>query len=431
LNANTLRNEKYSTDPGVVIMPDLSKIRYGSKLLLRYRGNDISCIFISEEKGVLTVKLENGYNAAFLADSIEIISSEPPRTSRKKVNGGRTVESGVSILSTGGTITSKIDYSTGAVSPSEDIDWVLENAGMESGKETIDFRIIESVLSENMAPTHWIRIASAIKDKMEKGNGIVVFHGTDTMSYTASAISFMFESQTRPIIFTGSQRSSDRPSSDSYLNVEGSIAFARSNLGEVAVAMHRNSSDDEISAIRAVRSRKMHTSKRNAFRAMDEREIAIYSSRKINFVSDYRKISDQVQVFTKLETNVGMIYFYPGISTSDFESICTGKRAVIIMGTGLGHVSEELIGSIGRITREGTRFVMTSQCFSGNVNPYVYSTGRRLMESGVIYLQNMLPEVALVKAMYVLGKYDGNEFEKRMSENVRGEINSRLLEGSA
>ncbi|MCL4327783.1 MAG: Glu-tRNA(Gln) amidotransferase subunit GatD, partial [Candidatus Thermoplasmatota archaeon] len=342
----------------------------------------------------------------------------------------RVVESGISILSTGGTITSKIDYSTGAVSPSEDIDWVLENAGMESEKETIDFSIIESVLSENMTPSHWIRIASGIKEKMEKGNGIVVFHGTDTMSYTASAISFMFESQTRPIIFTGSQRSSDRPSSDSYLNVEGSIAVAKTNLGEVAIAMHRNSSDGEISVIRAVRSRKMHTSKRSAFKAIDEKEIAFYDDKKVNFVSGYRKVSDKIEVFSELEQKVGMIYFYPGITPSDFESISSGKRSMIIMGTGLGHVSEELIGSIRRLIRDGTRFVMTSQCFSGNVNPYVYSTGRKLREAGVMYFQNMLPEVAFVKSMYVLGKYDDDEFEKRMSENIRGEINSRITERS-
>ena len=411
-------------------MPDFSKTKYGSKLLLRYKGIDIPCTFINVEKGILTVKLENGYNAAFLDDSIELINYEPPRAARKNDNRSRVVESGISILSTGGTITSKIDYSTGAVSPSEDIDWVLENAGMESEKETIDFSIIESVLSENMTPSHWIRIASGIKEKMEKGNGIVVFHGTDTMSYTASAISFMFESQIRPIVFTGSQRSSDRPSSDSYLNVEGSIAVAKTNLGEVAIAMHRNSSDGEISVIRAVRSRKMHTSKRSAFKAIDEKEIAFYDDKKVNFVSGYRKVSDKIEVFSELEQKVGMIYFYPGITPSDFESISSGKRSMIIMGTGLGHVSEELIGSIRRLIRDGTRFVMTSQCFSGNVNPYVYSTGRKLREAGVMYFQNMLPEVAFVKSMYVLGKYDDDEFEKRMSENIRGEINSRITERS-
>ena len=409
-------------------MPDFSKTKYGSKLLLRYKGIDIPCTFISVEKGILTVKLENGYNTAFLDDSIELINSEPPRAARKRENSSRNVESGISILSTGGTITSKIDYSTGAVSPSEDIDWVLENAGMESEKETIDFSIIESVLSENMTPSHWIRIASGIKAKMENGNGIVVFHGTDTMSYTASAISFMFESQNRPIVFTGSQRSSDRPSSDSYLNVEGSIAVAKTNLGEVAIAMHRNSSDGEISVIRAVRSRKMHTSKRSAFKAIDEKEIAFYADKKVNFVSGYRKISDKIEVFTELEQKVGMMYFYPGITPTDFESISSGKRSMIIMGTGLGHVSEELIGSIRKLIRGGTRFVMTSQCFSGNVNPYVYSTGRKLREAGVMYFQNMLPEVAFVKAMYVLGKYDDDEFETRMSENIRGEINSRITE---
>ncbi|MGC8505696.1 MAG: Glu-tRNA(Gln) amidotransferase subunit GatD [Thermoplasmata archaeon] len=411
-------------------MPDFSKTKYGSKLLIRYKGTDIHCTFISVEKGILTVKLENGYNAAFLEDSIELINSEPPRAARKKDTGTRVVESGISILSTGGTITSKIDYSTGAVSPSEDIDWVLENAGMESEKETIDFSIIESVLSENMTPSHWIRIASGIKEKMERGNGIIVFHGTDTMSYTASAISFMFESQTRPIVFTGSQRSSDRPSSDSYLNVEGSIAVAKTNLGEVAIAMHRNSSDVEISVIRAVRSRKMHTSMRSAFKAIDEKEIAFYADKNVNFVSSYRKVSDKIELFTRLEQKVGMVYFYPGITSSDFESISNGKRSMIIMGTGLGHVSEELIGSIRGLIRNGTRFVMTSQCFSGNVNPYVYSTGRKLRDAGVMYFQNMLPEVAFVKSMYVLGKYGDEEFETRMSENIRGEINSRITERS-
>lgn len=409
-------------------MSDLGSIKFGAAIRFRYRNTVLSGTFIGIENGIVTIKLANGYNAGFLPDSIEILEHSEVKAERKKEPTRKAEGAKISILSTGGTIASRVDYTTGAVKPSEDIDWLLESAAFNrnGSRLTAEFRIIENILSENMKPSNWIAIARKIKTDLDAGRSVVVLHGTDTMTYTASAMAFMFRSLSHPVVFTGSQRSSDRPSSDSFLNVEGAVSVSSSNLGEVAIAMHSSPSDDCISAMRAVRTRKMHSTRRDAFKPIEEGPMGKYSNGKLEMYGEYRPLSGESTLDDRLEQSVTMTYFYPGLSAGDFESMASGKKAVVIMGTGLGHIADDLLQSIRRLSRDGTEFMMTSQCIYGRVNPFIYSTGRNLSDAGVTYLGDMLSEVAYVKSMYVLGNFPADRFRELMTSNLRNELLERL-----
>ncbi|MHB1708189.1 MAG: Glu-tRNA(Gln) amidotransferase subunit GatD [Thermoplasmataceae archaeon] len=411
-------------------MVDWTDVVFGSAIKFSYSGTEYGGIFIHCDDDIVTVKLSNGYNLALQRDQIRLVkiiskgtengeSAAQQKPAREKIGNARKKH--VSLLATGGTIASKVDYKTGAVSPSEDISFISDRVkDVEVSPETID-----NILSENITPEKWIYMAGKIRDSLNRSDGCVVFHGTDTMSYSASAISFIFSEQTGPIVFVGSQRSSDRPSSDAFMNAEGAIHMATTDFGEVGIAMHGNLSDESILMHRAVRSRKMHTSRRDAFRSIGESEIGMYSQGSVRLTNPYRKTGVKNEIKPKLDPSVSMIYFYPSLSVEDFEGMIAKKKAVIIMGTGLGHVSHSLLPSITQAVKEGTKILMTSQCLYGSVNLNVYSTGRDLIGAGIIPLRNMLPEVALVKAMYVLGNYAEEQFEEMMRENLRGEIIER------
>ncbi len=394
----------------------------GQKVDFSYKGADYTGTFISSSDDAITVKLGSGYNITLNRDSFKVIKEYPPESlekdSRTEINQ-ECGEDGICILTTGGTIGSSVDYKTGAVKPVKDISY-LYNFVNNIDQFKLYHENIENMLSENVDAGKWLTFARKARDAMKKGNSVIIFHGTDTMQYSASALSFMFEEQTEPVIFTGSQRSSDRPSSDAFLNIEGSIHFASMEMGEVGISMHTGTSDDSVSLYRGTRTRKMHTSSRNAFISIGEPCMAKYSNGKVSQESYIKKPSENIVLKDRLDENVGLIYFYPGMRGEDFYNLSYNKKAVIIMGTGLGHVSSGILAVIKKLSKE-TAFFMTSQCIYGNVNMNVYSTGRDLLDAGVIPLGNMLAETAMVKAMYILGNYP-DDLNKLMKTNMKGEI---------
>ena len=394
----------------------------GQKVDFSYKGADYTGTFISSSDDAITVKLGSGYNITLNRDSFKVIKEYPPESlekdSRTEINQV-CGEDGICILTTGGTIGSSVDYKTGAVKPVKDISY-LYNFVNNIDQFKLYHENIENMLSENVDAGKWLTFARKARDAMKKGNSVIIFHGTDTMQYSASALSFMFEEQTEPVIFTGSQRSSDRPSSDAFLNIEGSIHFASMEMGEVGISMHTGTSDDSVSLYRGTRTRKMHTSSRNAFISIGEPCMAKYSNGKVSQESYIKKPSENIVLKDRLDENVGLIYFYPGMRGEDFYNLSYNKKAVIIMGTGLGHVSSGILAVIKKLSKE-TAFFMASQCIYGNVNMNVYSTGRDLLDAGVIPLGNMLAETAMVKAMYILGNYP-DDLNKLMKTNMKGEI---------
>ena len=401
----------------------------GDFLEIKYGHSVMKGTYISHEKDLLIIKLENGYNLSIPSSSIEIMSHVPQKKpSGNSENGSSRIGGGethITIITTGGTIASRVDYSTGAVKPVKDLEFLASSIPGITGRFTLQLSEYGEILSENMKPENWISLARATRDSMKKSDGIIITHGTDTMSYTSSALAFMFEEQTSPVIFVGSQRSSDRPSSDAFLNFRGALEFSSTDFGEVGIAMHDTTSDTGIALHRSVRSRKMHTSRRDAFRTIGSRPLGFSGPEGTVLRQDYRKISEEIKFSDSIDSRVALIYFSPTLAPEDLENIVSGRHAAVLMGTGLGHVSTDLVDAIKKSVKDGLKIMMTSQCINGSVNMNVYSTGRILKDAGVISMGSIIPEVAYVKAMYVLANYPAEEFEKRMKENLRGEILAR------
>lgn len=405
---------------------------FGARLRIEHEGQVLDVTFIKRDGDELVFKLPSGYNVRFSFKTVKLVEIlEESHGNSKHAMEVATIGSGprkISLLSTGGTISSKVDYATGAVKPTEDISFILDSIRDIKEKITLKANIIDSILSENMKPDNWIRTGRLVSRALDEEDAVVLLHGTDTMSYTASALAFMFEKQRGPIILTGSQRSSDRPSSDAFENIEASVRFSMEQIGEVGICMHASISDGRSTLIRGVRARKMHTTRRDAFRAIESGELGSIIDRKVLLSREIKEPDEETIFSDKLDQAAGIYYFNPLSNEDDLESFSKKKKAVVIMATGLGHVADRLLPKIRELTDEGKHFVITSQCLYGRVDLEVYASGRKLLAAGAVPLENMLPETALAKSMYVLAHHP-DEFEKWMTKNLRGEISERSLLG--
>ncbi len=376
------------------------------------------------DEGIVVIKLDNGYNVGLVAKEIRLIRKGEKKERKKREIKSREGLPIISIIGTGGTIASYVDYRTGAVHPalsSEDFIFAVPELVDEAN---IRASLLFNILSEDMKPAYWIKIARKIKDEAKYAEGIVIPHGTDTMSYTSSALAFMFEKLSLPVVLVGSQRSSDRPSSDAYINLLSAVKVAKTDMGEVVVVMHATSNDDICYIHRGTRARKMHTSRRDAFKSINSKPIGEVGE-EVKFYGEYRRKDEETVLRDRMDERVSLIYFYPGMNAEILESLLDGMHGAVIMGTGLGHISSDLIPVVRKAVRDGTVIGITSQCLYGRVNLNVYSTGRELKNAGAIPLEDMLPEVAYTKLMWLLGNYERDEVEKLLSVNLRGEISER------
>jgi glutamyl-tRNA(Gln) amidotransferase subunit D len=304
---------------------------------------------------------------------------------------------------------------------------------------SINSRMLFSIDSDDMHVAHWkVMAEEAAKDIKAGADGIVLTHGTDTLGYSAAALSFMLRTPV-PIVFVGSQRSSDRGSSDNVVNLVCAAAAAKSDIAEVSVCMHANSSDDVCSLHRGTRVRKMHTSRRDAFRSINASPLAkiTYKTRKVDALDTHysKRGSRKLEVDDKMNSNVALIYTYPGI-TPKFISSLSNFDGVVFAGTGLGHVptnamnnklAQSILPEVKALISSGIPVVMAPQTLYGRINMNVYTAGRLLKEAGVIGNGcDWLPEVALVKLMWVLGHTKKlPEVSKMMLENRAGELSER------
>jgi glutamyl-tRNA(Gln) amidotransferase subunit D len=398
----------------------------------------------SGDESHIVIKLKSGYNTGIsVKEGVQFTilkKGGPSATAEKRVvtvGAPTRVVKGlpnVGLLSTGGTIASKVDYKSGAVSPAlsaQDLYDVVPELGDVAN---VRAEVLCNILSENMTPEKWSTIAEAIGKRVIEGglDGVVVAHGTDTMHYTAAALSFALRGLPVPVVLVGSQRSSDRPSSDAAMNLLNStVAAGTGPFAEVVVCMHGEMGDTYSLCHRGARVRKMHTSRRDAFRSIDTKPLAKVQGRKVELlVKDYvpRDSGRELLVEAKFDDKVGLIKTYPGIA-GDFINLLVDKgyHGIVLEGTGLGHVPESTYASIKRATDEGIIVVMTSQCISGRVNMNVYRTGRELLASGVVPGEDMLPETALVKLMWLLGKGETpDKVRELIKTNIAGEINPIL-----
>jgi len=338
----------------------------------------------------------------------------------------------VKLFGTGGTIASRLDYRTGAVipafSPGELYGAVPELADICN----LETEKVFAVFSENMGPEQYMALAKAIGREIEKGvDGIVIGHGTDTLHHTAAALTFMVQDSPIPIVLVGSQRSSDRPSSDAALNLMHAMRTAgHSDIAEVMVCMFGPTSDDYGLLHKGTRVRKMHSSYRSTFRTIGDVPIARVNRNEILPIKKtYKKRRNDrnVKIMPYFEGKIAMLYFWPGMQSDALDSLIdNGYKGIIIVGTGLGHVNKDLYPAIERAQEKGIPVFMTLQTLWGYVHMFVYDTGRDLMAKGIIPLGNMLPEVAWVKLGWVMGQTtDYDEVKRMMLDPINDEITER------
>ncbi len=338
----------------------------------------------------------------------------------------------VKLFGTGGTIASRLDYRTGAVIPAFSpgelygaVPELAEICNLETEK-------VFAVFSENMGPEQYMALAKAIGQEIENGiDGIVIGHGTDTLHHTAAALTFMVQNPPIPIVLVGSQRSSDRPSSDAALNLMHAMkAAGQSDIAEVMVCMFGPTSDEYGLLHKGTRVRKMHSSYRSTFRTIGDTPLARINRKEIMPIKkeyNRRRNDKNVKIMPFFEKKIGMLYFWPGMQADALDSfIDNGYKGIIIVGTGLGHVNKELYPAIERAQKKGIHVFMTLQTLWGYVHMFVYDTGRDLMAKGIIPLGNMLPEVAWVKLGWVLGQTnDPEKVREMMLDPINDEITER------
>ena len=370
----------------------------------------------------VVIKLFNGYNVGVAASRIVSMVERGYRKAVYKIPEKAfpfdPAKKSVTLLGTGGTIASRLDYRTGAVipafTPGELYGAVPELADIAN----LTTKKLFGVFSENMGPAEYKALAVAIGEEIDKGaSGIVVGHGTDTMSHTGAILSFMVQNSPVPIVLVGSQRSSDRPSSDAALNLMNAVRTAvECDIAEVMLCMFGPTSDKYDLLHRGTRCRKMHSSYRSTFRTVGATPLATVSrypnekgSHFTYLTDDYlkRDRSRKPVITPVFEEKVTIQYYYPNFNPDIIDGLSAmGYRGLVIAGTGLGHVNKPLYPAIQRAIERGMTVAMSVQTLWGFAQMYVYDTGRDLLDLGIIPLDNMLPETAYVKLAWVLGQTD-------------------------
>ncbi len=414
-------------------------INIGDRILIKKRDLEYQGMLLDRAEDAddqhIVIKLDNGYNIGINISetSLELLErGDAPKIEFAPLEFQKDPEKmDISIISTGGTVASIIDYKTGAVHPAFTAEDLLRATPELLDEANIKGKAIMNILSENMQPDYWVETARSIADEINQGaQGVVVAHGTDTMHYTSAALSFILETPV-PVILTGAQRSSDRPSSDAFLNLMNSVTAARSDLSEVMVCMHANENDNYAYLHRGTKVRKMHTSRRDTFQSVNSSPLARIQEGRVKVMDQYysykKRGEYKLEVNDSLEPKIALIKIFPGVSGDlvDYH-IDKGYQGLVLEGTGLGHCPEDVMPSLHRAADEEIPVVMTSQCLYGRTNLNVYSSGRQLLKAGVIPSGDMLPETAYVKLMWAMGQTQDRDGVKRIMEsNLRGELSDK------
>jgi glutamyl-tRNA(Gln) amidotransferase subunit D len=429
-------------------------IAIGDRVIIEKDGKKHAGLLMpkSGDEKTIVIKLDNGYNVGFDVEGAKItkdVSREPKEMKEEgRYEMGKTDRNllrvdfdpqkpKVALISTGGTIISRVDYKTGGVYAVENPKELLHNIPELSGIVNLEMLSPMRIMSEDMDPAHWQHIArEAVKELNAGKKGVIITHGTDTLHYTAAALSFFIRNLGKPVLVVGAQRSSDRGSSDAGMNIVCASHAALSNIAEVGVCMHGSMSDEYCHFIRGTKVRKMHATRRDAFQPVNELPIAkVFPDGKIEIINkNYKKRDDhkKAELDDRIDPNVAILKTYPGADPRVIDFwVKNGVNGFIIEATGMGHVPTEVAKkpwtTVIKKYSEHIPFVITSQTIYGRVNPYVYTNLRKLfIEAKAIPGEDMLTETAYVKLMWVLGKTKSMEKIREMvTTNYAGEITTR------
>ncbi|MFA5246644.1 MAG: Glu-tRNA(Gln) amidotransferase subunit GatD [Candidatus Micrarchaeia archaeon] len=395
----------------------------------------------------LILKLDSGYNAGISSGKIKEMKVLQKAGSKSQVKKAVATERTantlpkITMIATGGTIASMIDYATGGVRntlDAEDIAYAIPE--LSNRVDVSAFHSPFRVWSENMTPHEWKKISEIAAKELDSNEirGAIVTHGTDTLHFTAAALSFMLSQYKKPIAIVGAQRSPDRGSFDGKMNLACAAAYATSDIGEKAVVMHATTNDDYCYASRGTKVRKLHSSRRDAFQPVNEPALAkIWPDGKIENTNTNiakREEIESAKPIAEFETKVAVIKIFPSSDPEILDFYASKKyRGIVLEGTGLGHVPTDPLHKDGnwlpkikKAIDAGMHICMTTQCINGKANPYVYDTGRLLSQAGVQYLSDMLTETAYVKLGWALAqKKNAKGVAELMATNVAGEYNER------
>lgn len=279
----------------------------------------------------------------------------------------------------------------------------------------------ELIDSSDMHPTHWQQIAQDIAINYDKYDGFVILHGTDTMAYTASALSFMLENLTKPVIITGSQIPLSELRSDGRTNLLNALYLAANYpIAEVSIFFQNR-------LLRGNRTRKINA---DGFEAFYSPNYLPLLKAGIHITLEAGKVEtkpfEPLQVCPLYPQPIGLISLYPGISSEIIKNcIQQPVKALILLSYGVGNAPQnpEFIAPLQEAIKQGIIILNCTQCLSGKVNMSGYATGNRLQEIGVISGGDMTPEAALTKLHYLFSKnYPLETIKQKLVENLRGEL---------
>ena len=422
-------------------------MKEGDYVVVKTNLDELKGILLPSKKSdKILLKLDSGYNISINKKEIRessILQKEKKQTTEKegKIEPKKGLKS-ITILHTGGTFASRVDYSTGAVSASFKPEDLIEMFPEIRNLANIKSRLISNMFSEDMNFNHYNLIAKEIKNEIESGNcdGIIITHGTDTLHYTSAALSFILHNLNCAVILTGAQRSSDRGSSDAFLNLNSAINFiAKTDFSGVAICMHENLDDENCVILNGLRARKMHTSRRDAFKPINSAAIARTNMHKVEFLSAYTKKQATGKLDLRLfdpNLKIGILKLHPNFKAEELK-YCSKFDGLILEGYGLaGHLpinkideytneNEEIYNILKKIAKK-IPVVATSQTIFGRTNMNVYSTGRKMLEIGILGdNSDLTTETSFIKLAWLLSNYSKEEVKKIYNTNLIGEINER------
>ncbi len=399
----------------------------------RIETGDTNCIVL---------KLENGYNVGVKCANAKITKAGSGGSRKKAHDSGALKFSSknpsVSLITTGGTITSKVDYKTGGVTSLANADELLQKVPQLADFVKLKIESPFITMSESLTHEHWQKLAKVVAKELKSNDGVIVTQGTDTLHYTAAALSFMLKGLDKPVIVTGAQRSTDRGSSDGFMNLICSARIAISDMAGVGVCMHGTVNDDYCIFTRGTKVRKMHTSRRDAFRPINDIPLAkVWPDGRIEKLQEVPKRGKLgAKADTLFEEKVAIIKSYPGCGPGIIDYyVGKGYKGLVLGATGLGQVptygKNSWLKSIKKATEKGVLVCGAAETLYGRMNPNVYTEGRLCREAGVFYLEDMPIETAYVKLGWVLGHTKSIEKAKEMMlTNYAGEISKRTIQGA-
>jgi glutamyl-tRNA(Gln) amidotransferase subunit D len=391
--------------------------------------------FVQRRDNHVFIKLDSGYNVGIHTENVKDITVDQTAQERPSPDSADQDTSlpDVHILHTGGTIASKVDYQTGGVTNAYDVNELLSLFPELHDHAHITSTFLFNKSSEDLRFGDYNDIVDGVRQAVQDDpEGIIIAMGTDTMHYAANALSYALEGLPCPVVLVGAQRSSDRPSSDAANNLLSAVSFITSDnvsYHGVALCMHGDIESKEAYIHRGTKTRKMHTSRRDAFKSVNDTPLTTVSFDDYTVTEEVHEETTQDFDTKPFNTDlkIGLHKSRPHMHADELEQY-KDYDGLVLEGTGLGHYpidgddeNKAILNVIDELAAT-IPVVMTSQTIHGRINQQVYSHGRRLKDLGVLgHGHDETPEAAYIKLAWLLSQHDAKKARQLYDANIAGE----------